>query len=68
MSEHKQQRRRRQRYTFKDDTVQTARAIILLARTRPDAEPFIIDLLEGYAERARWPSNQQEQKGQEPRP
>src|SRR5258708_36069095 len=43
----------KRQYTFEDDTRATAQAIIALAKTRDDAEEFVLQLLRDYAARAR---------------
>jgi hypothetical protein len=45
--------KRKQQYTFEDDTRATAQAIIALARIRNDAEEFVLQLLRDYAARVR---------------
>lgn len=53
MSEHKKPRKRRQQYTFEEDTSIVAQTVINIVLTTDHPHPFIVALLEGYAQRVR---------------
>lgn len=53
MSEHKKLRKRRQQYTFEEDTSIVAQSVMNIVLTTENPHPFIVALLEGYAQRVR---------------
>ena len=53
VSENKRQRKQRHKYTFEEDTSIVAQTVINMVLTTDNPHPFIVALLEGYAQRVR---------------
>jgi hypothetical protein len=53
VSEHKRPHNQRQQYTFEEDTSIVAQTVINVVLTTDNPHPFIVALLEGYAQRVR---------------